>query len=350
MPKRPLSAYNIFFRRQREDILGEDIAREFEITDQTKRKHRKTHGKIGFAEMARIISNKWKGLSEADKKPFMELAEVEKKKYIEAVEAWKKTEAGKESIMQEAARREAMQKGGRSDRDPAKKHPASPMVDISEGNPMVASLPHAVMDPSQALPSQSSLPMGSFARLSRASLMSNMSAAAIDPASRAASLPASYGAASAMQLSPGQGMTVGLTSPPRRFSDPERDRLMRLEHIYRLHLQEAAAVREELEHAGYMGQAREQEMDQMYGNTMAREMTTLDRARLMHQEHHQQQQQLHGWSYANRDPMLAMQQQNQQLPHRSDLLSTVDMMDLRRRQEIEESLLMYHLQGRHNQR
>jgi len=89
MPKRPLSAYNIFFRLQRQQLLGEEVAKEFEITDQSKRKHRKTHGKIGFAEMARLISEKWKTLGESKRQSFVDQAKVEKERYDKELFEWK---------------------------------------------------------------------------------------------------------------------------------------------------------------------------------------------------------------------------------------------------------------------
>merc|ERR1712226_695704 len=50
-PKRPLSAYNLFFKDQRIKLLGLD--------DDGKGEKEK---KIGFAEMAKVISSKWKTL------------------------------------------------------------------------------------------------------------------------------------------------------------------------------------------------------------------------------------------------------------------------------------------------
>jgi HMG (high mobility group) box len=87
MPKRPLSAYNLFFRSQRQQLLGSD-ASSYPITDQAKRKHRKTHGKIGFEEMAKNVGQKWKDLDEETKSSFEREAAIEKDKYNRAMEEY----------------------------------------------------------------------------------------------------------------------------------------------------------------------------------------------------------------------------------------------------------------------
>ena len=88
MPKRPLSAYNLFFKKQREEMLG-DQAKQFEITSQVKRKHRKTHGKIGFAEMAKSIGQKWKSLQPEAKREYEEAAQKQKEIYQSAMKEYK---------------------------------------------------------------------------------------------------------------------------------------------------------------------------------------------------------------------------------------------------------------------
>lgn len=107
MPKRPLSAYNIFFRVERQRILGEGLSKEYEITDQSKRKHRKTHGKVGFAEMAQKISTKWKSMPSSERQPFEQEAHIEKQRYNHEVKQWRKDrdklaaiESGKEIFRQ----------------------------------------------------------------------------------------------------------------------------------------------------------------------------------------------------------------------------------------------------------
>ena len=97
-PNRPLSAYNLFFQAERAAMLGDDIKATATADHPPpekgqKRIHRKTHGKIGFADMARNIGQKWKDLPDDEKKPFMELATKEKDRYVRELEAWKAEQA-----------------------------------------------------------------------------------------------------------------------------------------------------------------------------------------------------------------------------------------------------------------
>lgn len=57
----------------------------------TKRKHRRTHGKISFDELARVIANNWKNLDGASKAVFGERAAIEKNQYNEAIHAWSRS-------------------------------------------------------------------------------------------------------------------------------------------------------------------------------------------------------------------------------------------------------------------
>jgi HMG (high mobility group) box len=55
-----------------------------------KRKHRKSHGKISFAELARRIADKWKNLKPEAKDLLQERAAIEKTRYLRELEEWTK--------------------------------------------------------------------------------------------------------------------------------------------------------------------------------------------------------------------------------------------------------------------
>ena len=115
-PKRPLSAYNLFFQLQRERLIAgtentpitaEDvervaIARRIEdgLPVKPKRKHRKSHGKISFAELARVIANKWKNLDPTSKNLLLERAASEKARFLRELEEWTKQNEIAEAILQ----------------------------------------------------------------------------------------------------------------------------------------------------------------------------------------------------------------------------------------------------------
>ena len=107
-PKRPLSAYNLFFKEERARIVsGSDTdstsSSESRSSSPTvagsvsgsKRKHRKSHGKIGFAALAQTISKRWKSTDATTRRPFEAKAAIEKARYRRELDVWHKVQAEK---------------------------------------------------------------------------------------------------------------------------------------------------------------------------------------------------------------------------------------------------------------
>jgi HMG (high mobility group) box len=108
-PLRPLSAYNYFFRDERERILqnGEEwnvivpssfYSKERQVAslqehwdqDRTKcRRHRKTHGRVSFSKLSKLVSQRWKELPDEGKTYYKEMSAKDWERYRKDVEELK---------------------------------------------------------------------------------------------------------------------------------------------------------------------------------------------------------------------------------------------------------------------
>ncbi|KAG7356482.1 HMG high mobility group box-containing protein [Nitzschia inconspicua] len=90
MPRRPLSAYNLFFKERREAMMA--AAKETETSQSTpsfgRRKSNKSVG-IGFANLARTIATEWKILDPNTKAPYESRAAADKSRYDKEMLVWR---------------------------------------------------------------------------------------------------------------------------------------------------------------------------------------------------------------------------------------------------------------------
>jgi len=108
-PKRPLSAYNIFFKEERSRILsgkdangeanGDSNAEATEATDDESsttsedekpgdKKDKTTHGKIGFESLAKLIGRRWQELDDESMSAYKSKASVDMERYKREMEIW----------------------------------------------------------------------------------------------------------------------------------------------------------------------------------------------------------------------------------------------------------------------
>jgi len=100
-PKRPLSAYNLFFKDERAAMLKEmETVKDGKDDGDDDKKPR-----ISFEQMAKRISSKWNTLDSATRQIYQEKAQQEKEKYLQAKEVFLKQHA--ESLEADRARLEA---------------------------------------------------------------------------------------------------------------------------------------------------------------------------------------------------------------------------------------------------
>lgn len=91
-PKRPLSAYNLFFKDERKKILESIPAKpddnDDELDAEGKKRKKPPHGKIGFENLAKIIGQRWQKLEPDRIEHYKKLAGKDMKRYKEQMEAF----------------------------------------------------------------------------------------------------------------------------------------------------------------------------------------------------------------------------------------------------------------------
>jgi hypothetical protein len=88
-PKRPLSAYNLFFQSERDKILRS-------VPEMMEGKPRRSHGKIGFAQLARAIAERWNSIHELERRYYDGKAAEDKIRYARELEEWNMSRADDE--------------------------------------------------------------------------------------------------------------------------------------------------------------------------------------------------------------------------------------------------------------
>jgi HMG (high mobility group) box len=112
-PKRPLSAYNLFFQHERGRLLfgndenstsnpSEDVTTMNESDDAPR-----ADGRMGFAALAKEVASKWKLLKPLERECYEKEAEKEKERYKVELHEWKANQAKREAEAEDWSRRES---------------------------------------------------------------------------------------------------------------------------------------------------------------------------------------------------------------------------------------------------
>ena len=103
MPKRPLSAYNLFFAHERQEMIKKGaLQKPFSDDDLVGGSSPTTQKrKMGFAGLARSVAKKWKELDPVLRAPYEEQAAKEQSRYKKEMEEWKRTQEERKTLDQQ---------------------------------------------------------------------------------------------------------------------------------------------------------------------------------------------------------------------------------------------------------
>mmetsp|Transcript_12558 Transcript_12558/g.19125 ORF Transcript_12558/g.19125 Transcript_12558/m.19125 type:complete len:257 (+) Transcript_12558:348-1118(+) len=98
-PKRPLSAYNFFFKEERGKILkvldaeeGDDVNNDTEspdyLTEEMIKRLKKDGGKVSFEEMGKLIGNRWKSIDPDRLQRYTDLAGQDTERYKKEMQTY----------------------------------------------------------------------------------------------------------------------------------------------------------------------------------------------------------------------------------------------------------------------
>eukprot|EP00977_Amphora_coffeiformis_P019687 scaffold7395_cov175-Amphora_coffeaeformis.AAC.1 len=88
-PTRPLSAYNLFFRDQREQLIQALPAQECRTSNKNWRRKKQPHHKIGFSNLAKTIASRWRDIDKDLKAYYEAIAEEGRRAYNRRVRNWR---------------------------------------------------------------------------------------------------------------------------------------------------------------------------------------------------------------------------------------------------------------------
>lgn len=100
-PKRPLSAYNIFFKEERNRILERIPDGDAKKSASTRKRKKRPHGKIGFESLAKTIGQRWRSLNKDELAIYKSKAQEDLQRYKLDMEAFVSTEASRQRTTME---------------------------------------------------------------------------------------------------------------------------------------------------------------------------------------------------------------------------------------------------------